>query len=80
MADNRTSTPPAIVGELVEIPQDAYLYGLGALVLRVTEVTPAPDYGWVNVIGHEIGWDGKRVGTRSVVAKAAAIKLVRHPA
>lgn len=77
--DNRTA-PLAIVGELVEIPESGYKFGVGALVLRVTKVAPSPERAWVTLTGHEIGWDGKRVGTRSVIAKVDAIKLVRHPA
>ncbi len=77
--DNRTAPTP-IVGQLVEIPENGYLYGSGRLVLRVTAVRPAPDLGWIEVTGQEIGWDGTRIGARSVVALRSAIALVRHPA
>lgn len=71
---------PAIVGQLVEIPEQGYLYGVGNLILRVTAVRPSPDRDWVELTGHEISWNGKRIGMRAIVAKRAAIKLVRTPA
>lgn len=71
---------PVIEGDLIEIPEPAYMFGTGTIVLRVIRVAPAPEVGWVTITGHQIGWDGQRVGTRSVVAKVDQIKLVRHPA
>lgn len=73
-------TPLAIVGELVEIPESGYKFGVGMIILRVTKVAPAPEPDWVTLTGHEIGWDGLRRGTRAVIAKRDAIRLVRHPA
>jgi hypothetical protein len=74
------TTLPAIVGELIEIPEAGYQFGTGILVLRVGKVTAAPDPGWIIITGVQIGWDGRRIGERSVVARRAAVTLVRHPA
>jgi hypothetical protein len=67
-------------GELIEIPEAGYLYGLGNLILRVTAVRPAPDREWVEVTGHEIAWNGKRLGMRAVVAKRSMIRPGRETA
>ena len=67
----------SLAGELVEIPEDAYRYGVGSLKLRVITVESAPEDGWVVLVGHEIGWDGRRVALRSVVARESAIRRER---
>lgn len=75
-----TADDPQLVGELVEVPESGYLYGIGNLVLRVTAVEPMVDRAWVRLTGHEVAWNGQRVGLRAVVAQRSAITLVRHPA
>jgi hypothetical protein len=74
------TTLPAIVGELIEVPESGYRYGTGRIVLRVGTVAAAPDPGWIIITGQQIGFDGRRIGERSVVALRAAVTLVRHPA
>jgi hypothetical protein len=74
------NTPlPAIVGELVQIGVDGYKFGAGSLVLRVAEVAHAPEHGWLLITGQEIGWDGRRIGERTITAERTAVRLVRHP-
>lgn len=75
-----TGSEPPIVGALVTIPEDGYKFGTGELVLRVTAMGPVSGQGWVRLTGHEIGWQGQRIGVRTVEALLAAVKLVRHPA
>ncbi len=66
-------TPLVQVGDVVEIPEAHYLYGTGALTLRVTAVgadlEKYPSLEWVGLQGIEIRWDGSDGEERQVMVR-----------
>jgi hypothetical protein len=68
--------PPVVkAGELVRLKEPDYCYGLGDLVIRVTEV-PAhlTDPEWVDIKGTEIAWNGATMQERQVTARVSALR------
>jgi hypothetical protein len=49
-------------GDVITVPEDAYMYGRGPLTLRVTRVRrdlmPRYDNKWVVLRGHIVHWNG----------------------
>ena len=65
---------PIKVGELLNLAEADYLYGVGAIRLRVTEVAARQNLpGWIEVDGVEIRWDSERGDTRTVFVREAAL-------
>jgi hypothetical protein len=61
-------------GDLLNLVDQDYLYGAGALQLRVTvvhESQPMPD--WIQVTGEKVLWNGNRGGQCTVFVRKAAI-------
>ncbi|GGM23277.1 hypothetical protein ACFFX1_10625 [Dactylosporangium sucinum] len=62
------------IGDLLNLRDEDYLYGSGALRLRVTEVhesQPMPD--WVQVTGTHIAWNDSEIGERTVFVRKDAL-------
>jgi hypothetical protein len=62
------------VGDIIEVPEDAYRYGQGRLRLMVTRIGK-PVEGWVPLLGHQIIWNGDQ--SRSV--REAWVKVSALP-
>ena len=69
------------VGDLVEIPEADYCYGLGVLKMRVTAMTVTPQevarLEWVRLIGVPIYGHGQEGAEREALVRVAALR--RHP-
>lgn len=62
-------------GQVIEIGEADYCYGVGTLKLRVTRVAPNqhPGLEWLRVIGTEVRWDGKDGDPRDVLVRVSAL-------
>jgi hypothetical protein len=64
--------PSVQPGDVLTIPEAHYLYGLGDLVLRVTEVGAVqrlPDGQWLRLRGVQVAWDGTEARERDVLVR-----------
>ncbi|GGJ95713.1 hypothetical protein GCM10010123_27000 [Pilimelia anulata] len=59
-------------GQVIRIDEDDYAYGVGALTLRVTDLAPHDDPGWVRVSGVQIHWTGDDGPSREVLVRSSA--------
>ncbi len=69
-------TAPIKPGDVVKIPEADYLYGLGDLVLRVTEppdVQRLPDGDWLRLTGIQLAWNGTELHERQVLVRLQAL-------
>jgi hypothetical protein len=65
----QSAPPPVVAGELLSLAEDEYLYGTGAIRLRVTRVLPSqPTHEWLQVVGNEIFWNGGRAANERTVS------------
>jgi len=67
-------------GQVLKIPEAHYLYGLGDLVLRVTEVGTVqrmPDGDWLKLKGVQLAWNGTEMREREVLVRLSG--LIRQP-
>lgn len=62
-------------GQVLRIPEADYCYGLGLLVLRVTDVDeqPQPGVEWLRVQGVEVRPDGSDGDRRDVLVRTSAL-------
>lgn len=68
-------TLPVEVGELIRVHESDYCYGLGDLVLRVTQVWRSPTNTlWLLIKGIELAWNGQQLGERQVCVRASALE------
>jgi hypothetical protein len=80
-----TGTPmnPTIKpGDVLRIPEEHYRYGLGTLILEVTEVGTvdrAPDGDWLHIKGIQRMWNGNRLPSREVLVRLSALRPRRRP-
>lgn len=66
---------PIKVGDLVTLAEPDYCYGMGKLVLRITELPERlADPEWVDIRGIEIAWNGDRRKERQVRARISALR------
>jgi hypothetical protein len=75
-------TPIIQPGQVLKIPEDRYLYGVGELRLRVTDVGRVqrmPDGDWLAVKGVQIAWNGEELREREVLVRLSAATK-RRPA
>jgi hypothetical protein len=57
----------ALVGQIIELAESDYAYGIGSLRLRVRQAAPMPDHpGWLSVEGVRIDNDGHDRETHSI--------------
>jgi hypothetical protein len=67
--------PQISVGQTLRIPEAHYLYGVGELALRVTDVDPDlarySSLEWAGVRGIEVRRDGKDGDQRHVMVRVA---------
>ena len=73
-------TFPIQPGQVLEIPEDRYLYGVGELRLRVTEVGRVQrmlDGDWLHVKGVQIAWNGAELKEREVLVRLRAVSRRR---
>lgn len=67
-------TRPDLIGQVVELPEPHYLFGLGPVRLRVTRVYPGVSHhhgvAWVTVDGDELGHRDASLGSRQVLVQA----------
>ena len=64
-------------GDVLRIPEPHYLYGVGLLVLRVTQVGPVerlPDGEWLTVEGMQLGWNDTELHARRVLVRVSALR------
>jgi hypothetical protein len=81
------STPPRASrpvtprpGDVLKIQEENYRYGLGELVLRVTQVRSVrqlADGEWLTVVGVQLAWNGSDLEEREVLVRLNS--LVRRP-
>lgn len=71
-----TVIPP---GEVIEIPEADYAYGVGVLRLRVitAHVLHDTEGGWVSVIGREVHWSGREGVPRGVMVRLSFVRRWR---
>jgi hypothetical protein len=73
--------PLVQVGDLIEIPEADYCYGLGVLKMRITAMTVTPQevprLEWVRLIGVPIYNYGQEGPEREALVRVAALR--RHP-
>ena len=75
MSDQPT---PLKVGDLLNLAEADYLYGSGALKLRVVRVHDSqPMAGWLQVTGIAILWNGNRGDERTVFVRQEAFVRVK---
>jgi hypothetical protein len=70
-------TPPALVGKVLRVAEDDYLYGRGRLILRVTAVYNVQIYSsgrWVFLRGMELRASGSELGERNALVRLSAIR------
>jgi hypothetical protein len=76
---NRPDRPTVGVGDIIEVPEQHYCYGLGRLVLRVTEVGELEQHSdgeWLNLRGIQLRHpDYVRLGERQVLVRAEAMRV-----
>jgi len=73
VGEERSSWP--VVGDVVEIPEPDYCYGVGTLVMRVTAIRDSPARpGWAYLRGVQLADDGSEVKEREVLARLAAVR------
>ncbi len=68
---------PIQPGQVLKIPEAHYLYGLGDLVLRVTEVGAVqrlPDGDWLKLKGVQLAWNGTELRERDVLVRLSGLK------
>jgi hypothetical protein len=69
-------TAPIQPGQVLKIPEVHYLYGLGDLVLRVTEVGAVerlPDGDWLKLRGIQLAWNGTELQEREVLVRLSGL-------
>ena len=75
--EDQAVTSPIQPGQVLKIPEDRYLYGVGELRLRVTEVGRVqrmPDGAWLKVKGMELRRDGTEIKEREVLVRVGPVK------
>lgn len=73
-----TRPEPVRLGELLSVAEDEYLYGVGAVRLRVSQLPERQKIqGWVEVTGHEIGFEGERRDERTLFIREEALTKIR---
>ncbi|WP_067509445.1 hypothetical protein [Actinoplanes sp. TFC3] len=81
MSDRKRADPLVQVGDLIEIPEADYCYGLGVLKMRVTAMTITPQevsrLEWVRLIGVPIYMHGQEGPEREALISVAALR--QHP-
>jgi len=81
MSEQKRPEPLVQVGDLVEIPEADYCYGLGVLKMRITAMTVTPQevsrLEWVRLIGVPIYSNGQEGSEREALVRVAALR--RHP-
>jgi hypothetical protein len=71
--------PLVRAGDVIQVPDEHYLYGTETLTLRVTRVLadlerrPGPE--WIRLRGVEIRWDGSEASEREVLVRAGALRI-----
>jgi hypothetical protein len=69
---------PVDVGDVVNIRYGDYYFGVGPLLMRVTEIVPPhprfPRATWTFVRGIELRCDGEEVGERHVLVRVSALR------
>jgi hypothetical protein len=62
-------------GQVLKIPEADYLYGVGVLTLRVTDVRGEvdPRLRWLRIRGVEILWNGQEGAEREVMVRVSAL-------
>jgi hypothetical protein len=73
-------TPPDLVGRVLRIAEEDYLYGRGRLIIRVTQVYNVQIYSsgwWVFLRGMELRDCGAEVRARNALVKLSAIREQR---
>jgi hypothetical protein len=71
---------PVSVGDVLELAEQDYRFGVGPLTLRVTallHVLPLPDGPWLYLRGVPIRWDGRHDEPRQVLVRLAALRRDR---
>jgi hypothetical protein len=61
---------------VLKIHEDNYRYGIGELVLRVTEVRSVqllPDGDWLTVTGVQLSWNGSDLVEREVLVRLSSL-------
>jgi hypothetical protein len=70
--------PLVRVGDVIRVPEAHYLYGLGQLAMRVTEVGADldrfPGLEWLRLRGVEIRREGTDGDARDVMVRVAALR------
>ena len=69
-------TAPVRPGDVLKIPEADYLYGIGDLVLRVTEVYSMQhllDGDWLALKGVQIAWNGAELKEREVLVRLSGL-------
>src|SRR5262249_2730508 len=75
-----TGTAPSRVGEILELREEDYRYGVGVLILRISyiDLTSFELYDgdwWHRVEGTQLGRDGREIEFRRVSVRARALGL-----
>jgi hypothetical protein len=63
-------------GDVLKIQENNYRYGIGELVLRVTQVRSVQrlsDGEWVTIVGVELAWDGSDYEEREVLVRVSSL-------
>ena len=74
--DTVTMTHPIQPGQVLKIPEAHYLYGLGDLMLRLTEVGTVqrmPDGDWLKLKGVQLAWNGTELKERQVLVRLSGL-------
>lgn len=63
-------------GQILRVPEEHYCYGIGPLVIRVTEVCGEihPNLEWMRIRGVEILWNGHDGPDRDVLVRVSALR------
>jgi hypothetical protein len=73
---------PVHPGDLVRLGEADYRYGRGDLTMRITrirtDISQWPDREWIWLEGIPIRWDGSEDQTRTVLARASALRPRHH--
>ena len=81
MSAQKLPEPLVQVGDLVEIPEADYCYGVGVLKMRITAMTVTPQEAsrleWVRLIGIPIYDYGQEGPEREALVRVAALR--QHP-
>jgi hypothetical protein len=82
VSDTSRPEPLVQVGDVIEVPEADYCYGLGTLIMRITTMTVAPHevarLEWVRLVGVPIYTQGREGPEREALVRVTALRQQPH--